>query len=613
MLNSRRIVLLLILSILVVACGSNNPQANTTQSQATLGSQQASVAPAATTVTTTEVASSPSAATTTSPASETTTAAAATPTLDVPTPAPTITAAPTATPFPLQAGWWDNSVCYEVFVRSFYDSNGDGDGDLNGLIEKLDYINDGDAAKQQDLGANCIWLMPVAEADSYHGYDVVDYYTIEQDYGTNDDFKRLVDEAHKRGIKVVLDLVINHTSNRHPWFQDAQKNPQSPYRDWYIWSKDDPGYKGPWGDPAWHRSKASDEYYYGVFWEGMPDLDYRNPEVTEEAHKISAFWLNEMGADGFRLDAIKHLIENGRAQENTLETHAWLRDYRAFLQQTKPDVFTIGEIFAATPQTLTPYYPDQLDTYFIFDVGEKLIAAANFGAAASFTTTTNNAYNKLPFQRWAPFLTNHDQTRVMNVLRNDVAKAKIAATALMTLPGLPFVYYGEEIGMLGAKPDEKIRTPMQWEGEQRGGFTTGVPWQTFERTYKENNVAVQDADPNSLLNLYRQLIHLHTNEPALSQGGFTPVTAANPGVSAFVRQAGNEAVLVVLNFGKDEAANVGLSLGSSELTPGAYQLQPLLGDQPGAELTVNTGGSFQDFVALPALAARTGYIFKLTK
>jgi glycosidase len=178
---------------------------------------------------------------------------------------------------------------------------------------------------------------------------------------------------------------------------------------------------------------------------------------------------------------------------------------------------------------------------------------------------------------------------------------------------LPFVYYGEEIGMLGTKPDEDIRRPMQWAGEQNGGFTTGVPWRTFERTYKENNVAVQDADSNSLLNLYRRLIHLHTNEPALSTGGFTPVTAANAGVSAFVRQAGDNAVLVVLNFGKDEAANIGLSLTNSELAPGTYQLQPLLGDQPGAELTVNDGGAFQDFVALPTLAARTGYIFKLNK
>jgi glycosidase len=505
-------------------------------------------------------------------------------------------------------------VCYEVFVRSFQDRNGDGIGDLNGLIEKLDYINDGDPNAQKDLGAPCIWLMPVAEAESYHGYDVVDYYRIEQDYGANDDFKRLIQEAHKRGIKVIVDLVLNHTSREHPWFKDALNNPNSPYRDWYMWSTTDPGYPGPWGDVAWHRSPARDEYYYGVFWEGMPDLNYRNPQVTAEAHKISAFWLNEMGVDGFRLDAIKHLIENGRAQEGTPETHAWLRDYRKFLEQTKPGTFTIGEIFGADSTALEPYYPDQLDEYFQFQVGEKLVAAANFGQAMPFLTAAQNAYDKLPFQRWAPFLTNHDQNRVMSTLGNDVSKAKIAATALLTLPGMPFVYYGEEIGMQGTKPDERIRTPMQWTGDDTtGGFTTGRPWESLQQNYKEVNVAAQDGTRDSLLNLYRRLVHLHTQHPALGQGSFTPLKASASSVAAFVRQTDDEAILVVFNFGKAEVSGATLSLDKSALATGSYKMEPLLSDQAGTQLTVGEGGSVTNYAPLSTLAPRTGYIFKLTR
>jgi glycosidase len=547
-------------------------------------------------------------------AAEAATAAPATPTLDLPTPAPTITAAPTVTPFPLAAGWWDNAVCYEVFVRSFYDSDGDGIGDLNGLIQRLDYINDGDPARMKDLGATCIWLMPIAESDTYHGYHVTDFYTVEQDYGTNDDFKRLAEEAHKRGIKIILDLVLNHTARAHPWFEEAAKDPNSPYRDWYLWSKDQPEYTGPWKEEVWHRSPVRDEYYYGIFNDQIPDLNYRNPAVTEEARKISAFWLNEMGADGFRLDAIKHLIENGKVQENTPETHAWLRDYRAFLEQTKPGTFTVGEIFAATPTTLRSYYPDQLDEYFLFDVGDKILGAANSGLPLTYLTAVQSAATTLPFQRWAPFLTNHDQNRAMNVLDSDVSKAKIAITGLLTLPGMPFLYYGEEIGMLGQKPDEQIRTPMQWTGDATtGGFTAGKPWESLQQNYKEVNVAAQDDDPGSLLNLYRRLVHLHTQHPALGQGTFTLLKSNTPSVAAFLRQAGDEAVLVVLNFGDEPADTVTVSGTASKLAAGEYRADPLLGDEPGAHLTIGPGGALADYTPLATLAPRTGYIFSLAR
>ena len=362
-------------------------------------------------------------------------------TKDVPTPAPTITAAPTGTAFPLEAGWWDNAVCYEVFVRSFYDSDGDGIGDFKGLTSRLDYLNDGDDASGKDLGVNCVWLMPIAESPSYHGYDVTDYRKIEPDYGTNEDFKAFLDEAHRRGINVIVDLVLNHTSSEHPWFKEAQSDPQSKYRDWYLWSNDDPAYKGPWGQKVWHP--AGDGYFYGIFWEGMPDLNYRNPEVNQEALEITRFWVEEMGVDGFRLDAIKHLIENGKVQENTPETHAWLREYRTFLQGLDRPIYTVGEIFDAPATLLNTYLPDQLDSYFDFGTANAILKSADTGLAATYLNAVNTATTRLPYQRFAPFLTNHDQERAMNVLDGDFNKARVAAIALLSTTGLPFIYYGE--------------------------------------------------------------------------------------------------------------------------------------------------------------------------
>ena len=590
----RAAALVLVGALIVAGCSAAAPPA----SSAPTATPPAGSAPTAGLVPTTPAATEwPTAAPTTA--------------LDLLTPAVTITPAPTAAPFPLAAGWWDDAVCYEIFVRSFYDSDGDGVGDLNGLIQKLDYINDGDPKTQTDLGASCVWLMPIAESPSYHGYDVVDYYHVDREYGSNEDFKRLVAEAHQRGIRVLVDLVLNHTARDHPWFQAALADPASPYRDWYLWSKDHPRYAGPWGEQVWHRSPVRDEYYYGIFQGNMPDLNYRNPAVTAEMHKISAFWLKDLGADGFRLDAVKHLIEDGSVQENTPETIAWLREYRTFLTQTAAGAFTIGEVNSGSLDVLARYYPDQLDSYFEFNTGYGALTAADDGTAEPYLTTVEDAYRRLPFQRWAPFLTNHDQERAMSALGGDQGKAKIAATALLTLPGLPFIYYGEEIGMLGAKPDEQIRTPMQWSGDEKGGFTTGRPWESFQPNYREGNVAAQDGDSDSLLNLYRRLIHLHTSHAALGHGSFTPLEVSNSGVAAFVRQADDEAIMVVLNFADQPLAGVTLTLARSELAAGSYEPQPLLGDQPAAALTVGAGGALAVSAPLATLAPRTGYIFKL--
>ncbi len=516
-----------------------------------------------------------------------------------------------ATPANAGPTWADDAVCYEVLVRSFADSDGDGIGDLNGLTQKLDYVNDDDPATTTDLGVTCLWLMPIFQATSYHGYDVEDFERVDPDYGTNEDFERLVAEAHWRGIRVILDLVLNHTSRNHPWFQEALNDPASPYRDWYIFSEEDPGYPGPWGAEAWHRSPVREEYYYGVFWGGMPDLNYRNPAVTAEAERISAFWLNEMGADGFRLDAIKHLIENGQEQENTAETHAWLRGYRSFLDATAPEAFTVGEVFGASPFLLAPYYPDQLHSYFGFEVGAQILNAANYGGASGLVSTVEDALDQLPEQRWAPFLTNHDQPRTMTVFNGDVGKAKLAATALLTMPGLPFVYYGEEIGMVGTKPDERIRTPMQWAAGPVNGFTTGDPWQPLQADAETVNVAAQAEDPASLLSHYRRLIQLHTAHPALAHGDFVPLETSESAVAAFLRQSEEETMLVLLNAGTEPAGAVSLSGTETGLAAGIYQMTSLLGATTTADLAVEADGSLPDQVLLPILAPLTGYVFQI--
>ena len=468
------------------------------------------------------------------------------------------------------------TVCYEVFVRSFYDSNGDGIGDLRGLTQKLDYIT--------GLGADCVWLMPVAESPSYHGYDVTDYYKIEPDYGTNDDFKAFVAAAHQRRIRVLVDLVLNHVSSEHPFFQEALRDTASSYRGWFRWSAT--------GGRNWHKSPVRDEYYYGFFWSGMPDLNFENPAVLKEAKRVARYWLDSMGVDGFRLDAIRHLIEVGDQDANTPGTHAVLREYGQYIRSIAPPPrsYTIGEVWDNTDVILT-YYPDQLDAYFAFPISDALMDAVRTGKAGGLLPAVLQFQRAEPAYRWAPFQRNHDQTRTLTMLGNDVAGAKLAATILLTLPGLPFVYYGEEIGMTGDKPDERLRTPMQWTGSS-AGFTSGKPWESLQRDSLIANVAAEDHASGSLLNLYRRLTRLRAANPALRSGELVPVATRSESVVAYIRKDGARQVLVVANLGSSPAAAFTL--------PGRYRLRSLLG--PGANRT-----------ALPPLAARAAYVYEITK
>jgi alpha-amylase len=277
--------------------------------------------------------------------------------------------------------WWNDTVFYEVFVRSFKDSNGDGIGDFNGLIEKLDYLNDGDPATTTDLGVTGLWLMPIQPSPSYHGYDVTDYYTVNPQYGNMQDFRRLVDEAHQRGMRVTIDLVLNHTSSDNPWFVESQKL-DSPYRDWYIWSQNNPGYLGPWSQNVWYS--GDNGFYYALFWERMPDLNYRNPAVVQEMKKVANFWLGDVGVDGFRLDAAKHIVEEGKVQENTPANHAWWKEFRSAYKADNPQAMTVGEVWSSNDQAAKYVQGDELDLVFNFDMSSAMLSAANFNSHSNY-------------------------------------------------------------------------------------------------------------------------------------------------------------------------------------------------------------------------------------
>lgn len=507
-------------------------------------------------------------------------------------------------------------MCYEVFVRSYYDANGDGIGDLRGLIQKLDYINDGTQSASRSLGARCIWLMPVDESASYHGYDVTNYYRVNADYGTNADMKRLVAEAHRHGIRVLVDLVLNHVSSAHPFFQEALRDTTSVHRGWFRWSATNPHVKGPWGEDVWHRSPVRDEYYYGVFVPGMPDLNYKTPAVREEAKKVARFWLVEMGVDGFRLDAVPYLVEEGDQLAHTSGTHAFLREYAAYIHHIAPGAFTIGEVSDSTG-ALLPYYPDQLDAYFAFEASDGILEAVRTGSAKKLLPPFLRLQRAVPANRWSPFLRNHDQTRTLTALGGDIRRAKLAATLLLTLPGLPFVYYGEEIGMTGDKPDPRLRAPMQWSLGPNAGFTTAArPWEALQPDSLTANVQVEDADSRSLLNLYRRLIHLRAANAALGAGELLPLATTNDAVAAYLRRydgyGAGHAVLVVANLGNAPLSAVRLSSPDSVLPPGRYVLRNLGIGPSAAPLSPGPNGRIEGYVPLCSLAPRESYLFDLS-
>ncbi len=484
--------------------------------------------------------------------------------------------------------WWHKAVFYEIFVRSFYDSNGDGKGDLKGLTQKLDYL--------KDLGVSAVWLMPIFGSTSYHGYDVTNYYTINKHYGTMADFEKFVKEAHKRGIRVVIDMVINHTSRKHPWFLSSANEKGSKYADWYHWRKTKPsgwidpqGKKGPWYEYKPFKDKSAFRYgwyYYSAFNHTIPDLNLENPKVVNEIHKIVKFWLKK-GVDGFRMDAARFFMETrpgADGQMDSRETLKWWKDFGKFVKKVNPDAYIIGEVFAGYDKEKL-YYPGHgkkgLDAVFNFAAGGKGLMFSAFAAARGMGLAKlidRIVKDKSVDPRfYAMFLSNHDVGRFPEYigigryalkagknpkykerLKDAMNKMKAAIVMLMTLPGGgPYLYYGDEIGMphgAGIIGDAEMRSPMQWDDTKNAGFTTKKrPWcLKMKKHYKIINVKAQQNDPQSVLNLTKKMISLRKTYASLQSGTYRRYFPTRKEQSKFVftRTKGNEVSIVAVNLSR---------------------------------------------------------------
>ena len=509
---------------------------------------------------------------------------------------------------------WNQRTWYELFVRSFADGDGDGIGDFKGLTAKLDYLNDGDPSTTTDLGVGGLWLMPIAESPSYHGYDVTDYRRVEPDYGTRADLDAFLAAAHERGIKVIVDLVLNHTSSQHSWFTDAGADTGDP-ASYYLWSDSNPGWLGPGGQVAWHELDG--RYYYGVFSDAMPDLNLRSAMVTAALEDVARFWLADVGVDGFRLDAAKHLIEDGPdAQTNTPETHEWLAGFKASVDGVNPDAMLVGEVW--DPASIAGgYVPDSLDLTFDFGLAGAYRTALQTGRAAPIRTALGDTAAAWPANQSASFLTNHDQTRIMTELRGDPASVKLAAFLLLTGPGTPFVYYGEEIGMTGTKPDERIRTPMRWTADPAtAGFTTGTPWEALSDDDPATiNVEAQAADGDSLLATYEDLVRVRGQQQALREGATTVLDSDAEPVIGWLRTTADATVLALVNVSDQPVDAYTLSLADGPLC--GAQAATLLGavnGDPGTPLTppdVNPAGGVDAWTPVAELPPRSGFLVSL--
>jgi glycosidase len=518
---------------------------------------------------------------------------------------PTLIAEPTQTPevSPSAGPWWNETVFYEIFVRSFRDSDGDGIGDFNGITEKLDTL--------QDLGVRGIWLMPINPSPSYHGYDVTDYYAINPDYGTLADFERLLDEAHKREIKIIIDLVLNHTSSQHPWFKSAL-TPGSETHDWYKWSETDPRTPGPWGQKTWYQA-SNGQYYYAIFWDQMPDLNYDNDAVQEEAKKITSFWLNDVGIDGFRLDAVRYLAEDQKLADAS-SNHAFLAEWGEYYRSVNPQAFTVGEAWTDNANVKEYISTDtELDAAFNFDLSAAILKSLNESNNTSVRFLLQTTVRDFPQQDNANFLTNHDMPRVMNQLgENKEDKAKAAAGILLTAPGIPFIYYGEEIGMSGTKPDELIRTPMQWTGESGAGFTDGTPWEPINADFAAVNVADQTGDPTSLLEHYRELILLRNAHSALRTGKTYVAESKSNKLVTYLRADEGETLLVLINIDDAPVTGYQLELGRGPLS-GSYAAASLLDEVSISSLQANETGGFDAYTPLAEVPPYGVMVIQLTQ
>ncbi|CAN5324923.1 alpha-amylase family glycosyl hydrolase [soil metagenome] len=445
---------------------------------------------------------------------------------------------------------WPYGVNYEVFVLAFADGNGDGKGDLIGLTKRLDHLT--------DLGVGAVWLMPIMPSPSYHKYDVTDYKGIHPDYGTIDDFKKFVEEAHKRNIQVIIDLILNHTGSEHPWFTEATKGKDNPYRDYYVWAdKDSVAAEISKKETSldsdnitqWHavNGDTTAEHYYGFFYGGMPDLNFDNQKVKDEFIDIGKFWLNEMNVDGFRLDAAKHIFPSDRAEDN----HAFWIWFRSEMNKIKPDVYLVGEVWSAAEE-VAPYLRG-LPALFNFDMGYAITSVVKDGAdtihlVKKYKEINDYYQSETPNYIDATFLKNHDQSRILSELGDDELKMRVAASILFTLPGTPYVYYGEEIGMKGMKPDQYIREPFIWDEGRKDPMQTTweVPKYSTDKTVVP--LRKQIKNDSSLYNFYKKWIAYRNESDVLTRGELEEAPFAIREVVTMIRAIGNEKLMALHNL-----------------------------------------------------------------
>lgn len=487
--------------------------------------------------------------------------------------------------------WWKEAVFYHIYLRSFADSDGDGLGDIPGLIDKLDYLT--------TLGIDAIWISPCYPSpDKDFGYDVADYCEIDKRYGKMEDFENLLQAAHARDIRVMMDLVFNHSSDQHPWFLESKRSRKNEKSDWYLWRDPSPAGRRPnnwqsiFGGPAWVWDSDRQQYYYHMFLKEQPDLNWRNPQVYQAMMGVVRFWL-EKGVDGFRLDVFNLWFKHPEFPDNPRigffkdltsryfglrayerQEHLYdmdqpemfpaLKDFRHILDSYSAST-SVGELFGGTPQMAAGYCGD-----------DKLHMVFNFAFTkcrwdpGAFQSAITEWEHVLENNGWPCYvLSNHDGPR-RHVSRYGGRFpdriAKVAAAMLLTLRGTPFLYYGEEIGM----PDVPLRrsqlldpisrkywpiesrdqgrTPMQWDHSENAGFTTGIPWLPVHKSFKTRNVADQMADPDSVFNFYRKLLRLRKSSPTLRLGNFTPLQESSDNALTYLRSDVSGDVLVGLNF-----------------------------------------------------------------
>ncbi|MCH7588294.1 MAG: DUF3459 domain-containing protein [Chloroflexi bacterium] len=502
--------------------------------------------------------------------------------------------------------WWQSGVVYQIYPRSFKDTTGNGIGDLEGIIARLDYLNDGKADRKAEgppssLGVEALWLSPFFPSPGADfGYDVSNYVDVDSIFGDLATFDRLVSEAHKRGIKIIIDYVPNHSSDQHPWFQESRLNKHNAKRNWYIWHDPKPDGSPPnkWGSvfggPAWTLDEETRQYYLHQFLKEQPEFNWREAEVKKALFDVLRFWMDR-GVDGFRMDVIGMLLKDPELRDNPHnpsadpglpdfnayervihqynedldEVHQILRDFRALTDQY-PDRCLIGEVWYELPRWIMYYGKN----------GDELHLPFNFRLmdlpwdARAFRKSVDELDAAVPDFGWPNYvLGNHDRRRLAS--RIGLAQARVAAMLLLTLRGTPTLYYGDELGMnngeitlenmqdpqgfrLGLdRSRDTGRTPMQWNSGTYAGFSAVEPWLPVPQDFQERNVELQDADPSSMLNLYRQLLRYRRMTPALNQGSYRSIDVDREGCYVYVREHAQGARLLALNF-VDEPRNISI-------------------------------------------------------